>query len=159
MPNSSNQKVPRDSDSAAWVPSSDARVVDVFDTVKKCIVIFGVISAVVLATVATIALAGGFVNTFMWVRAGVLLLTAVLFYQWAVRGSRGAPKSVERLRIVSTILPIAVVVVDLIPGVCPVWYVGMQAVSAVPLVAIAVLIRRRVVKAAFPGKHEARGAV
>lgn len=152
MTNSGNRKFSSDGDSAAEVASDDARVVDVFATVQKCIVIFGVVCAVVLATVAAVALAHGLVNTFMWIRAGILLLAAPLFYRWAVRASQGARKSVERLRTVTTILPIAIVVVDLIPGVCPVWYAGMQAVSAVPLVAVAVLTRRRVVQAAFPKK-------
>jgi hypothetical protein len=149
MTNSSTQDVPTNGGAAPRVSPSDARVVGFFGTVRKCIVIFGVASAVVLATVAATALAGGVVNTFMWVRAGVLLLAAPLSYRWAVRASRGAGQKVERLRTASTILPVAIVVVDLIPGVCPVWYAGMQAVSAVPLVAVAVLTRRRVVKAAF----------
>ncbi|WP_081594059.1 hypothetical protein [Nocardia brasiliensis] len=142
MTNSRDSKKPSNSDSAVAVSPNDTRVQDIFDMVKKCIVIFGVISAVVLATVAAIAAAHGLVNTFMWVRAGLLLLVTPLFYRLAVLASRGGRKSLERLRIVTTILPIAIVVVDLIPGVCPVWYAGMQAVSAVPLIVIAVRTRR-----------------
>jgi hypothetical protein len=134
MTKSRNQKVP--DDGAA------------IDTVKKCTVIFGVASAIVLATVAAIALLHGSVSTFMWVRAGILLAATPVLYRLAVRASQGARKSFARLRVVTTVLPVAIVVVDLIPGVCPVWYAGMQAVSAVPLIGIAVVTRRRVVSAA-----------
>jgi hypothetical protein len=54
------------------------------------------------------------------------------------------------LRVVTAVLPIAIVVVDLIPGVCPGWYAAMQAASAVPLVAVAVIARRRAPRTAFP---------
>ncbi|RSM63201.1 hypothetical protein DMH03_14425 [Amycolatopsis sp. WAC 01376] len=116
-----------------------------FDQVRKCVLLFGVVSAIVLATVAAVALTGGSVNTFMGVRAVILLLAAPLLHGLAAREER---KSLERLRVVSTILPIAIVGVDLIPGVCPSWYTVMQAVSAVPLIAVAVITRRRVVRAA-----------
>ncbi|WP_338760196.1 hypothetical protein V7968_31365 [Nocardia vulneris] len=149
MTNSRDPKKLSNSDSAVAVSPNDTGAQHVFGMVKACIVIFGVISAVVLATVAAIAVAHGLVNTFMWVRAGLLLLAAPLFYRLAVHASRGERKSLERLRIVTTIVPIAIVVVDLIPGVCPVWYAGMQAVSAVPLIAIAVRTRR-VMQTALP---------
>ncbi|MGA8118072.1 MAG: hypothetical protein WCA46_30940 [Actinocatenispora sp.] len=119
-----------------------------FDTARKCIVIFGVMSAIVVATVATTMLAHGSVNTFMWVRAGILLAVTPFLHRLAVRASRGMRKHLDRLRTISTVLPIAIVAVDLIPGVCPVWYAAMQGASAVPLVAIAVITRRRVLDAA-----------
>lgn len=128
---------------------NNARVRRAFDTVKNCIVIFGVVSAVVLAAVAAIAFIGGWVTTFMWVRAGILLLITPVFYRLTVRASQGVRKNFDRLRLVTTILPVAIVVVDLIPGLCPAWYAGMQALSAVPLVAIAVIVRRHFVNAAF----------
>jgi hypothetical protein len=67
----------------------------------------------------------------------------VVFHRLAVRAGRNDQDAVQRLRTLTTTLPIAIVAVDLIPGVCPTWYAAMQAASAVPLVAIAVLARRR----------------
>jgi hypothetical protein len=145
-----NQQTPVHSARGVATSSSDAQVAETFATMRKCIVIFGVIGAVVLATVAVIALTHGRVNGFMWVRASVLLLATPLFSRWAARGANGQRKPFERLRLVTAVLPVAIVVVDLIPGVCPLWYAGMQALSAVPLVAVAALSRRRVVKASFP---------
>jgi hypothetical protein len=110
-------------------------------TVKKLVVIYAVMGAVVLATMATVVILHGSVSTFMWVRAGILLAVAAALYRWATDASRGAAGSFERLRTVSLILPIAIVAVDAIPGICPTWYATLQAVSALALVAIAVLTR------------------
>jgi hypothetical protein len=109
--------------------------------VKKLIVIFGVISALVLATVAAVVIAHGSVSIFMWIRAGILLAATPLIYSWAHRAGQGLTNGLERLRTVSLILPLAIVVVDLIPGMCPAWYTVMQGVSALALVAVAVITR------------------
>jgi hypothetical protein len=110
--------------------------------VRKLAVIYGVVSALVLATVAAVAIGHGSVSMFMWIRAGVLLLAAPMIYVWAARAAQGFLASLDRLRRLSLVLPIAIVVVDLIPGMCPIWYTAMQAVSAGALVAVAILTRR-----------------
>jgi hypothetical protein len=56
----------------------------------------------------------------------------------------------QRLRLLTTVLPVAIVGVDLIPGVCPTWYAALQAVSALALVPIAFLTRLPEIRAAFP---------
>jgi hypothetical protein len=54
------------------------------------------------------------------------------------------------LGTVAANMPIAIIGVDLIPGVCPAWYAVMQAICALPLIAIAILTRGRQLRAAFP---------
>jgi hypothetical protein len=114
---------------------------DIFATVKKLVIIYGVASALVLATVAAVAIGHGSVSVFMWVRAAILLLAAPLLYSWALRAAEGQPQGLERLRKISLVLPIAIVVIDAIPGICPGWYAWMQAVAALALVAVTVLTR------------------
>ena len=109
--------------------------------VKKLVGTYGVVGAVVLGTAAAVVMGHGSVSQFMWIRAGILLAVAPLLYLWAARADRGELRSLIRLRWVSLVLPIAIVVVDLIPGMCPVWYTALQAGSALALVAVAVLTR------------------
>jgi hypothetical protein len=109
--------------------------------VRKLVGIYGVVSVLVLATVAAVVIGHGSVSLFMWIRAGILLGAAPLIYRWAVRAGRGENVSLDLLRRVSLVLPVAIVVVDLIPGMCPVWYASLQAGSALALVAVAVLTR------------------
>jgi len=149
MTNTNNQDQPTASRSTIDpTQSNDARFRRGFDTAKKCIVIFGVVSAIVLGTVVTAAATGGSVSTFMWIRASLLLAITPVLYRLAVRASQAIKPSVDRLRVVTTILPIAIIGVDLIPGVCPVWYASMQAVSALALIPVAVITRRHGVQAA-----------
>ncbi|WP_405058210.1 hypothetical protein OG474_36480 [Kribbella sp. NBC_01505] len=111
---------------------------EMFETVRKCLGLYGVASAVVLSVVIANAATQGSVSTFMWVRSVLLLAVTPLLYRLAARDP-------QRLRTVATVLPIAIVVVDLIPGVCPVWFAALQAASALPLIAVAVMMRRRTV--------------
>lgn len=129
--------------------SNDGQVRWAFDTMKKCLALYGVVGVIVLATLAVVAVTQGEVSTFMWVRAAILLAVAPLFHRLAVRASRGLRKDFDRLRTVSLVAPIAIVAVDLIPGLCPAWYLVMQAVSAMTLVAVAVITRRRILNSVF----------
>ena len=129
--------------------TADPRVVRDFDLTKKLIVIYGVAEAILLGTLVVIVVAGGEPTTFMWVRATILLAVMPLLSMFAVRAERGRTSSLERLRLLTTVLPVAIIGVDLIPGVCPTWYAAMQAVSALALVPIAFLTRRPEIRAAF----------
>jgi hypothetical protein len=83
------------------------------------------------------------------VRSGLLLLITPVLYRLVVGASQGRRRSFERLSAAALVLPVAIVVVDLIPGVCPVWYAAMQGASAVPLVGVAVMVRRELVAGPF----------
>ncbi|MFF1876909.1 hypothetical protein [Leifsonia sp. NPDC058230] len=104
----------------------------------KCIWIYGVGNAVVLGLVLAAALSGGEPSVFMWVRAAILV-GATPFLLWLENRARSGSESAGgRLRLVSTILPVAVIVVDFIPGVAPVWYGLLQGLCALVLVPVAV---------------------
>ncbi|MGK5551889.1 hypothetical protein ACSNOI_09775 [Actinomadura kijaniata] len=128
----------------------DPRIRKSFDTARRCVTVYGVVCAVTLATVAALALGGGTTTTFMWVRAVILLAAAPVLHRMVTRAARGARRSFERVRAVAVILPIAIVGVDLVPGVCPAWYAAMQAVGALPLAGVAFLVNRPGPRAAFP---------
>ncbi|AGL21337.1 hypothetical protein [Actinoplanes sp. N902-109] len=134
---------------AATVTVDDPRIQEGFANVKKCIVIYGVMCLITLGTVAGLAIAGQSTTGFEWIRASILLLVTPFLYVLANHAARGTWRSFDRLRTLATILPIAIIVVDLIPGLCPVWYASMQAVSAFALAAVAFLTRTAAMRAAF----------
>ena len=74
-----------------------------------------------LAAVIAAAGKGHTVNTFMWVRGALLPLIAILLYRMTISAGRGSAKSFDRVRALSLIMPIAIIGIDLIPGVCPIW--------------------------------------
>ncbi|MEV4497750.1 hypothetical protein AB0J84_18915 [Micromonospora arborensis] len=52
--------------------------------------------------------------------------------------------------LVAVIMPIAIIGVDVIPGVCPPWYAVLQVVCMLPIVRVAFLTRGSGLRAAFP---------
>ncbi|TQF02946.1 hypothetical protein E6W39_12615 [Kitasatospora acidiphila] len=112
-----------------------------FGRTKNSITVFGALSAAALVAVIALASSGHSANTFMWVRAVLLPVVAVLIHRLAVSAARGSRRAFDRLRALAVIMPIAIVGVDLIPGVCPPWYAAMQAVCVLPVVRVALLLR------------------
>ncbi|MFI1993377.1 hypothetical protein [Actinoplanes sp. NPDC020271] len=97
---------------------------------------FAALSTFALGAVIAMASTGHTINTFMWVRGLLLPAAAILLYVLTARGR------LDRVRTLSAILPVAIVGVDLIPGVCPIWYTAAQAVCMLPVIAAAVTVRR-----------------
>ncbi|MEU5993146.1 hypothetical protein ABZ806_29610 [Spirillospora sp. NPDC047418] len=114
-----------------------------FATVKRAIKVYAALSAAALVVVIVASSTGHTVNTFMWVRAVVLPVVAVPIYWTAVLASRGSQRAFERLRAVAIVLPVAIIGVDLIPGICPPWYTAMQVVCVLPVLRTALTLRRR----------------
>ncbi|MFE9421791.1 hypothetical protein ACFYNO_02380 [Kitasatospora sp. NPDC006697] len=113
-----------------------------FGTVKRLLIAYGALSAAVLLAVAVRAAAGLSATSFMWSRSGAILGSAVLLYVLAVRAERGSRSAYQRVRAIAVIAPIAIVGVDLLPGLCPAWFAIAQAIGALPLVAVARAVNR-----------------
>ncbi|WNI20971.1 hypothetical protein [Streptomyces sp. ITFR-16] len=121
-----------------------------FGAAKNSVRVYGALGALSLAAVVAAAGSGHTVNTFMWVRAVLLPVVAVLLHRLAVAASRGSRRAFERVSALAVIMPVAIVGVDLIPGVCPHWYAAMQVVCMLPVVRVALLTRGSALRAAFP---------
>ncbi|MFD7582117.1 hypothetical protein [Kitasatospora sp. NPDC059817] len=128
----------------------DPRTRRAFGTVTACIKVYGALGAVAFLAVVAVAGSGHPVNTFMWVRAVLLPVVAVLLHRLAVAASRGSRRAFERLGALTVIMPIAIIGVDLIPGVCPPWYAAVQTVCMLPVLRAAVTVRGSALRAAFP---------
>jgi hypothetical protein len=128
-----------------------------FDAARRCATLYGALGATALAAVVALAAGGQTINTFMWVRAVLLPVVAAVVHRMAGSAANGSRRSFERLSTLAAVMPVAVVGVDLIPGVCPLWYAALQAVCVLPVVRIACLTRGRVLRAAFPKAAPAGG--
>lgn len=125
---------------------------DAFGTVRTYLALFGAVGAVVLATVAVMAGTGHEVTSFMWSRAGVLLALTPLLRRFAAKAAAGDAHAFRRLRTLTATMPVAIVAVDLIPGLCPAWYTVVQGLTVLCLVPVAVRTRGAALSAAFPKK-------
>ncbi|MFI7101098.1 hypothetical protein ACIBK8_17200 [Streptomyces sp. NPDC050161] len=120
-----------------------------FGKAKMLIAVYGALSTAVLITVAVLALTGHPVTSFLWGRSAGVLASAAVTYWLTVLAARGARWAHQRVRIISVVMPLAIVAVDLIPGICPAWFAAAQAACALPLVAAAFLVNGSILRAAF----------
>ncbi|GAA4260121.1 hypothetical protein GCM10022255_087520 [Dactylosporangium darangshiense] len=112
-----------------------------FGKAKTSIKVYGALSIVALMAVVAVAGSGHTVNTFMWVRAALLPVVAVVLVRMIAAAARGSRRAFDRVSALAVIMPIAIIAVDLIPGVCPPWYALMQAVCVLPIIRVAVITR------------------
>ncbi|GHI04064.1 hypothetical protein AQI88_07730 [Streptomyces cellostaticus] len=129
---------------------NNPEIQEAFSKVKRLAVIYGVFDAIVLATVIGLSVAGHKEVGFVWGRSCAVFASAVVLYWLTGNASRGERSAYVRIRIISTVLPIAIVGVDMIPGICPPWFAVMQAVCAVPLAVAGFTINGSKLRAAFP---------
>ncbi|GAB7029221.1 hypothetical protein AB0G35_12585 [Streptomyces sp. NPDC021749] len=121
-----------------------------FRTARNLVAAYGALSAAVLLTVAVLALTGHPVTSFMWGRSGGVLASAAVIYWMTVLAARGTRWAYLRVRILSVLMPVVIVGVDMIPGICPLWFALAQAASALPLAAAAFLSNGSRLRAGFP---------
>jgi len=124
-----------------------------FDAAKTSIKVYGALGAAALLVVVVMWSTGHMVNTFMWVRAVLLPVVAVLIHRMTVAASRGSRRAFERVSALAVIAPLAIIGVELIPGICPPWYAVMQAICMVPVIGVALITRGSALRAAFPKKR------
>ncbi|WP_030692223.1 hypothetical protein [Streptomyces globisporus] len=137
-------------DPSAAAPLDRAATRRAFATARTSVKIYGALGVLSLLTVVAVAGGGHPVNTFMWVRAVLLPVVAVLVHHLAVSASRGSRRAFERVRALAVVLPVAIVGVDLLPGVCPPWYAALQTVCMLPVIRLAFLTRGSALRTAFP---------
>ncbi|MFJ5922803.1 hypothetical protein ACIQF6_09370 [Kitasatospora sp. NPDC092948] len=118
--------------------------------VRTSLRIYGTLATATLVAVAAVAAAGHQVNTFMWVRAALLPLIAVALHRLAASAATGSRRAYDRLGAVTLVMPIAIVAVDLIPGICPLWYAAAQTACMLPVLYAARLVRTSAWRGAFP---------
>jgi hypothetical protein len=132
--------------SAAASPAAASPAAASLTAVETCFKAYTVLSSIALTLTVAAAAGGHTVNTFMWVRSILLPVIAVLLYRLTLTAARGSRRAFDRVRTLSLLMPIAIIAVDLIPGVCPLWYATLQTTCMLPVIVAAVATRRT----AFP---------
>lgn len=130
-------------------PAENPAARQALDSARNSIGLYGVLGAAALVAVAAVAATGHTVNTFMWVRAALLPVIAYVILR-VLAAARGSRRAFERVSALAVIMPVAIIGVDLIPGVCPPWYAVVQTLCVLPVIRVAFLTRGAALKAAFP---------
>jgi hypothetical protein len=83
------------------------------------------------------------VNTAVWIRGSIVVASAALMFLFAVRASGGAARAFLRVRLISAIMLVAIVVIIALPGTFPLWMKLEQALCGVLLFVVVILVNSR----------------
>ncbi|MFI0904197.1 hypothetical protein ACH4TE_11680 [Streptomyces sioyaensis] len=124
-----------------------------FGTVRTLVAAYGALSVAVLATVAVLALNEQAVTSFMWGRSAGVFASAAVTYWLTARAARGARWAYLRVRIISCVMPPAIIAIDVLPGTLPTWFILLQATCALAIGAAAFPLNGSRLRAAFVKKR------
>ncbi|MGG2464664.1 hypothetical protein ACO0M4_33725 [Streptomyces sp. RGM 3693] len=114
----------------------------------------GYVALSVLTLVAIYLLRGdaAVVNDAVWVRAGIVAVSALLTYTFTVRAARGSRGAYRRLRIVATLMAAAIALVIAVPGPFPVWLKVEQGVCGLALLGVIAVANGSHLRALFAAR-------
>ena len=97
------------------------------------------ISVATLAAIVLLRDHSGVVNSAVWIRGTIVVISALVTTALAARAARGSRGSYRRLRIISAVMVVAIVAIIAIPGPFPLWMKADQAVCGLALIGVAVI--------------------
>ncbi|MEV6969282.1 hypothetical protein AB0M47_29645 [Hamadaea sp. NPDC051192] len=122
---------------------------DLLRPARTLVLVYGLLGTAVLGLVAALSANGYAVTGFMWGRSAGVLASAIVTYVFSGFASRGARWAYLRMRIISVVVPPAIVAVDVFLGELPGWFIALQAICALALAAAAVPINGSRLRSAF----------
>ena len=87
------------------------------------------------------------VNSVVWVRDSLMLASAVLLCVFARLAVLGSRRAFTRVRIVSVVIPLAIVVLIALPVPFPLWMRVQQGMGALTVAGLAVAVNGRSARA------------
>lgn len=113
---------------------------------------FLAISVLTLVAIALLRNHPALVTGAVWTRGIIVTADGLLMLACAVYAARGSRQSYLRLRLLSAITVVAIVVIDALPGTFPLWMKIQQAVCGIVMLGVVVAVNARSVRSAFSGR-------
>ncbi|HET6740403.1 MAG TPA: hypothetical protein VFH76_15765 [Kribbella sp.] len=115
------------------------------------LLVIGYVAISVLTLVAIIALRNhaSVVNAAVWTRGTIVVASSALTFLFARSAARGSRRGYLRLRIVSAVMLVAIVVIIALPGTFPLWMKSEQAVCGLLLLAVTLLVNGKHLRSVF----------
>jgi hypothetical protein len=110
---------------------------------------FLAISAAMVAVLAVLTATGAALDSATWIRCSLVFGSAIILLVFGVNAARGSRNAWVRLRIISPVVVVAVVVIVSIPGFLPDWVRLEQAVCGAIVLPVAILVNLPRVSALF----------
>jgi hypothetical protein len=134
------------------LPSSqqaEIRTDKAFQAIKELVAGYLAVSVLTLAAIIDMRDHPHDVNSAVWARGVIVVASASLTLLFTIHAARGSRRSYLRLRIISTVMPVAIAVIIAWPGMFPVWMKVEQGVCGLLLIAIAVMANGKHLRCLF----------
>jgi hypothetical protein len=107
------------------------------------------LSVLTLVAIASLRNDAAAVNSAVWTRGTIVVISALLTFAFTIRAARGSRRAYLRLRIVSAVMVVAIAVIVALPGTFPLWMKLEQAVCGLVLIAVAAVANGRHLRSVF----------
>jgi hypothetical protein len=131
------------------VPEENLRRSPSFRGVKVLVGCYLGISVLTLVAVILLRDDPAIVNTAVWIRGTLVVASALLMFGFVVRAAGGSRRAFLRVRIISAVMVVAIVVIVSLPGTFPVWMKIEQAVCGLILLGVVLLVNGRRLRSSF----------
>jgi hypothetical protein len=125
---------------------------EVFSLAKALLIGYLAVSMLTLAAIVLLRNDASVVNPAVWIRGSVVAASSLLTLALAVRAARGSRRAYLRLRLITAIMPVAIVVIIALPGTFPVWMKVEQAVCGLLLLGVVAIVNGRPVRTLFAAR-------
>ncbi|MFD7153326.1 hypothetical protein ACFV9C_01935 [Kribbella sp. NPDC059898] len=89
------------------------------------------------------------VNDAVWVRGTIVVGSSLLTFLFARSAAKGSHRGYLRLRIVSAVMLVAIAVIIALPGTFPLWMKGEQAVCGLLLLGVTLVVNSKHLRSVF----------
>jgi hypothetical protein len=120
--------------------------------VRLLVAAYLALSVLTVAAVVVFRDHASMVTDAVWVRTVIVVASAGVMTAFAARAARGHGRSFLRLRLVSAIMVVAIVVIIAIPGVFPVWLKVEQGACGLLLLGVVLVVNSKHLRTAFGAK-------
>ena len=120
-----------------------------FSLVKALLVGYLAVSVLTLTAIVLLRNDVSVVNPAVWIRGTIVAASSVLTLALAAGAARGSRGAYRRLRIITAVMPVAIVVIIALPGTFPLWMKLEQAVCGVLLLGVVAIVNGRAMRTSF----------
>ncbi|MEV6900455.1 hypothetical protein [Amycolatopsis sp. NPDC051372] len=125
------------------------RSLSAFRTTRLLVIAYLTLSVLTVGAVVLLRNNSAMVTDAVWVRTVIVVASALLTLSFTLRTSKGSRRAYLRLRFVTAIMLVALVVIAALPGAFPVWLRAEQGVCALLLLGVVLIVNGRHVRSLF----------
>jgi hypothetical protein len=131
---------------------NDTRTVAAFRSVRRLAGAYVAISVLTLVAIVLMRHDAALVNPAVWIRASIVAASSMLMAAFVRAAARGSARAYLRLRLVSAIMVVAIVVIVSLPGTFPVWLKIEQGVCGLILIGVVAIVNGPHLRSLFAGR-------